>query len=153
MFFLHVSTLHSTCSVLLQLLRTIGSNMHYSFGNDKELPHIVFPAHDAMDHVIVTKPGQQPPKLGEPFLDATSQNPNNWNCEDTYSMSFRSARVDLPSWRMVNLGVLQDALLETYWGKSKLRLVIYENCGDEQRHVFEENNYLLALQVENTMSF
>eukprot|EP00953_Heterococcus_sp_UTEX-ZZ885_P022190 12295-Heterococcus_DN1.PRE.2 len=51
----------------LLLLREEGEDAPYSFGvpDNAELPHISFPLLTNVDSLIVTKPGEQPPELGQ----------------------------------------------------------------------------------------
>jgi hypothetical protein len=139
-------------NLLLRLLsRHVGANLAYSFGTDHELPHISFPLITAMENVLITKPHENIPTLGQPFVESqelkqcrmsgTKDIENCWNLEDTYSMSYSAKSIDLSTWRItkpceINLGRL--------WGKSALRLIIYEKHQERT----EKNNYLLALQMQ-----
>lgn len=147
---------------LIKLLsQYIGPNMAYSFGGKSssgiyELSHIAFPLKTAMQHVIVTPAGATPPRMGEPFVKETgskslrevSTDTDDWDTECTYSMSFSSSCLDLPTWRVVDP---YDTSLSLFWGDSPLRLVIYEKGDTREGHVEtvqDANNYLLALQIK-----
>lgn len=148
------------CSILLNVVKSIGKNMHYSFGDKKsiELPHIVFPAWTSFDALVVTKPGDTPPPMGEEFPESkesvaarkASGSVGEWNMENTYSMSFHSMYVDIPTWRLVNIAVMRDTNLRTFWGESLLRIVVYEKGGskNEPRHIQDQNKYLVGVQMK-----
>jgi len=156
------------CNILLKLISTISSNMHYSYGdkNGTDTAHIVFPAWTSMDSLVITKPGENIPPMGEPFPESkacikerkdSNNHAGNWNTTDIFSMSFHSMYIDLPNWKLINLGVLRDTDLRTFWSESAMRLVIYEkgqhcsskgstNKGDESKHFKDQNSYVLSLQ-------
>jgi len=152
--------LQGLTNVLLKLLaKYIGPNVSHSYGGKDVsgrhvLPHIAFPLKTAMYNVIVTPVGATPPTMGELFNETTesravrkaSTDMNDWNVEDTYSMSFSGSCIDLPTWRVLDPFEMS---LSTFWGKSPLRLVIYEQgeAGNVQT-VQDANNYLLALQMK-----
>ena len=139
-------------------MRTFDSDIHYSFGDNKdvETPHIVFPAWKFFEHLIVTKPGDTPPPMTEPFEESkssrerrkASKGTGEWNADDTYSMAFYSMYLDLPQWRVVNLPVTKDLDLRTFWGNSFLSVVMYERgVSREEKHVKKDNKYLFGLNV------
>ena len=143
--------------MLLRLLyQYIGPGMSYSFGGSEHdnsvLPHIAFPVKQAMQHVVVTPAGSDPPRLGQPFIEsdesrrqrkADADRTNDfWDLDSTYSMSFASSCVDLPTWRIL---YPRSIALSTFWGNSPLRLVVYERDGGDK---IGNNKYLFSLQVE-----
>lgn len=132
--------------------------MHFSFGDSKgvETPHIVFPAWKFFDNIVITKPGDTPPPISEPFVEQTesrearksSKSVGVWNTEDTYSMSFYSMYLDIPNWRIVKLPVTNDLDLRTFWGNSFLSIVLYEKGSSrEEKHIKEYNKYMFKMQV------
>jgi hypothetical protein len=147
-------------SVLLRLVETFNSNVHYSFGDTKGLEkgHIVVPAYTFFEQVIATPPGQIPPPIGELFVEsvesiAARKRDSNllgkWNAVDTYSLSFYSMYIDLPTWQLVGLPVSGNISLKTFWGNALLRICMYERQADdrEKKHLHEFNKYILAVQV------
>lgn len=162
------------CRMLLNFMQQFSKNLHYSFGegdfinsnnNDQlEYPHISFPLKD-LDRLVVTKQGETPPKLGsviEESEESIAQRKlmkadqyNEWNTTDVYTLSFNTHYVDLPTWRIVNVPIMKDMNLRTFWGNSLVRLVGYEvidnvtneksngNGKHEQRYL----NYLFCAQV------
>lgn len=154
-------------ALLKGLVKFIGPNIEYSFGGkdssgQNELAHISFPLQTAMYDIVRTSPGETPPPMGQPFVEAeesralrkASADTHDWSLEDTYSMSFGGSSIDLPTWSVL---YPCEASLSWFWGNSPLRLVIYEKGEQQQQQLEEENiqvshnanNYLFALQVRN----
>ena len=87
--------------------------MHYSFGDGEnaQLPHIVFPLWDTADQLIVTRPGDSPPKLGMRLEEDSAHQKarfakgsrHAWSLENTYSFSFCTTYLDLPNWKLVGV--------------------------------------------------
>ena len=148
------------CSILLNLVRSFNSNMHFSFGDKRkeEESHIVIPAWSFFELLVVTKSGDTPPPMGEPFPESqeskeerkSSNSVGNWNTEDTYSMSYYSMYIDLPTWKVVKVPVAPDIDLRTFWNKSYLKIVLYENeTGlNDKRHLRKDNSYFFALKIQ-----
>ena len=154
--------------MLLGLLaQCIGDDIRYSFGERaldgrRQLAHISFPLKTAMDSFLATPPGETPPALRSAEFVETSESRsmrknsadiNDWNTDGTtYSLAFRGSCIDLITWRVIDPF---DVSLVRFWGKSPLRLVIYEKGEGPQSSttsihdqvVQDTNNYLLALQV------
>lgn len=165
---------YSIAGVGLNWAKASNKDLSYSFGgaDGLEKPHMVVPAHTFFDRVVVTKPGEVLPSLmdvlseseesiqrrrsksqtfSDPY-DPHSESPGwMWNTTDTYSFSFYTSNVDLPTWTLLNMPGFDDIHLKTLLGSSKLRLVIYENAASptqsNQRHLQQSNRYLFALQV------
>jgi hypothetical protein len=141
--------------LFLRLLSSaMGSNMTYSFGRGAEVPHISFPLHTGMDCVVTSKPGEEIPPMGKPFLESeesklqrqrvdTSSSSDDeeefWNTNDTYSISYTAKSIDLPAWKVLLPFEIQ---LGRFWGESALHLVIYEND-----MLQNQKNYLFDLQL------
>ena len=112
------------CSILLKLLQKFNPNIHYSFGTNEERAHIVFPASTFFERLVVTRPGEELPTMGEDFDEPEAASARrkayktkiDWNTEDTYSMSFHSMYMDFPSWSIVKLPIGRDLSLRTFWG-------------------------------------
>ena len=148
------------CSILLNLVRSFNSNMHFSFGDkrNEEESHIVIPAWTFFELLVVTKSGDTPPPMGEDFPESqkskeerkTSNSVGNWNTEDTYSMSYYSMYIDLPTWKVVKVPVAPDIDLRTFWNKSFLKIVLYENQAhlNDKRHLTKDNSYFFALKIQ-----
>ena len=72
-YYVHVHATHSISNLLLRLLSKIAIDMHYSFGDKKnvEYAHIVFPLWSFVDKLVITKNGECPPPLGEVFEESS----------------------------------------------------------------------------------
>jgi hypothetical protein len=168
------------CRMLLNFMQQFSKNLHYSFGegdfinsnkNDQlEYPHISFPLKD-LDRLVVTKQGETPPKLGS-VIEETEESIakrklmkadqyNEWNTTDVYTLSFNTHYVDLPSWRIVNVPIMKDMNLRTFWGDSLVRLVGYEFIDNTKveksngggKHEQRCLNYLFCAQVSYTLLY
>lgn len=145
-------------TVLLRLVESFNSNVHYSFGDKKgnEKAHIVVPAYTFFEQIVITSPGETPPPITELFDEpkesraarkASKGAGHQWNTTDTYSFSFYSMYIDLVHWHIVGIPVSGDISLKTFWGDSLLRIGMYEKGGDQAQHIQEKNTYAFALQV------
>ena len=147
------------CSILLNLVRSFNSSMHYCFGDKKgtEQAHIVIPAWNFFENFVVTKAGETPPTMGEPFPESkenkdarkAGKTVADWNTEDTYSMSYYSMYIDFPTWKIVKVPVAPELDLRTFWNKSFLKIVLYENetPAKDGRHLTKDNSYFFALKM------
>ena len=156
----HTLFIHRLSSILLKLVSSFNSNVHYSFGDrdGNERSHIVVPAYTFFENFVVTKPGEPVPVLGEPFQeskqDAAARKATGgvgeWNTEDTYSMAYYSMYIDLPQWSIVKVPVAPNIDLRTFWGKSLLSIILYENttAPSDGRHLTKDNSYFFCLQMK-----
>lgn len=164
------------CRMLLNFMQQFSKNLHFSFGegdftdsinnSQLEYPHISFPLKD-LDRLVITKQGDTPPKLGS-FIEETEESIakrklmkadeyNEWNTTDIYTLSFNTHYVDLPSWRIVNVPIMKDMNLRTFWGDSLVRLVGYEfldsktaqKTNGNKRHEQGCLKYLFCAQVSS----
>lgn len=123
------------CKVLLKFAQSLNKRLYYSFGDESGdvLPHIAFPLMSNVDSLVITSPGQTPPKLGERFEEEPSAKrdrkvagfgnfrPGGY----TYSFSFHSMYIDLARWSTSNIPVMRDMDLHTFCGQSDLRMCAY----------------------------
>lgn len=145
------------CGVLLKLVESFNSNVHYSFGEKggAEKPHIVVPAYTFFERIVATPPDETPPPIDEFFQESresmarrkASKSGGKWNAQDTYSLSFYSMYIDLPTWKLVSLPVSGDISLKTFWGNSLLNICMYEKTGSSSSHLRDSNRYAFSLQV------
>lgn len=145
--------------MLLKLLKSFYPTIHYSFGDEDgdELAHIVVPAYRFFERLVVTKPGETPPTMGENFNEPPesvkarkkSNSVGEWETENTYSMSFYSMYLDLPTWSVVNIPMSNDMPLSTFWGKSSLTICFYDRVAPEsvKKHLPKYNNYGFVIRV------
>jgi Protein of unknown function, DUF547/Protein of unknown function (DUF1769) len=145
------------CNLLLKFLASFAKDLHYSFGNDRENGHIVAPAWNMFQSIIVTPPGEAPPQLGgdldEPpesmIARANSNQYGMWNITDTFTLSYHSMYVDLPTWQVVKLPFAPSLDLKTFWGKSMLSICIYDVPQQAKGyHLKQHNDYFLSIQLK-----
>ena len=77
-----------------------------------EKPRLTFPVESSLDRLVVTKPGEVPPKLGEsihedPHAMEERMNGITYNLSDTYTFSIWSAYIDFLKWKVVNLPAIR----------------------------------------------
>jgi len=147
------------CGLLLKFVKSVAPDTHYSFGDssNKEKPHIVVPAWSFFERIVVTKSGEEPPEMGEEFVESeesmaarrNKKSQAKWNTEDTYSMSFYTMYLDFSKWQVVQVPVTSDIDLKTFWGNSFLRIVLFENTTPPKdgRHLLKDNTYYFAVEV------
>jgi hypothetical protein len=155
--------------ILLTLLQGFYQNLHHSFGDNEELAHIVAPADQFFQRIVVTKPGEIPPAMDtgefeekssmqqplnqqQPFKNATNTTATAigpWNTSDTYSFSFYSMYIDLPTWQLVGLPASGDLSLKTFWRNAALRICMYEKTSkDCKKHIQKFINYAFVVQAK-----
>jgi hypothetical protein len=146
----------SLAQLLLKLCESFVGTIHYSFGDGQESPHIVAPAIKMFERIVITPPGQTPPPMHEPFEESAdsiaqrkrTKDVKSWiNTTDTFSLSWYSMNVDLPTWRLVGLPMAKNIDLKTFWNDSLLRICMYEEVGNETKHL--NNNYAWAIEAQH----
>ncbi len=117
-------------------------SMHYSlFGNEKaseedikngknERPHLVIAVESAFDRMVVTKEGEELPKLGgDLYEDPESikrrkKGSMTFNTSDTYTMALWTAYVDFLDWKVVNLPAIRPFYVTSIIGDQPIFLVL-----------------------------
>lgn len=134
-----------TRSIAKAALSYVGSrvtNMHYSFGdsdpNDPafQLPHCVSPMFVTFDKIIVTPPGETPPKIRDPYDEDPEYRKMrlNWHrikdaniqLDNIYSFSSNTQNIDLVTWTLTNFPMIRALDIRTLAGESSLFLAAYE---------------------------
>jgi len=65
-------------------------------------------------------------------------------------MSFHSMELDFPSWSLVNIPVMHDMDLRTFWDDAPLCIVLYDRVasnGSEKVHPWTSKDYLAVIQL------
>jgi Protein of unknown function, DUF547/Protein of unknown function (DUF1769) len=151
------------CGLLLKAIKKKHQNMHSSYGDFVEKPHIVVPAWTFFDRIVRTKPSDKPPSIEEPFFEPSgsvsarqkSGSIGAWNTIDTYSFGSFCPFLDFPLWQLVNVPFCRDTSLHNFWGDSMVRLVLYEQRDNANSmeavglHKPAANSYLFSLQLEH----
>ena len=88
-----------------------------------------------MDRIVITKPGQTPPVLGQELhesLDSVKRRRKmgsgsvDWNTEDTYTLCLWSAYADWIKWRSINVPGVSPFSLSRVTGAQPIYLTVYE---------------------------
>jgi len=137
-------------SFLLAMIGRINSGFHYSWGitkdtteedietGDYEKIHLAFPVEASMDRIIVSKPGEPLPQLGQELPETAESVKNRrkngagtveWNTENTYTMCLWSAYMDWIQWRVMNVPGLRAFPLSVVTGSQPIYLCVYEIKG------------------------
>jgi len=131
---------------LLGMIRRINSGFHYSFGtkdlNEDQLQsgnyektHLSFPVEASMDRVVITKPGEEPPTLGEELHESFESvrrrrrmgfGSVEWNTEDTFTMCLWNAYMDWIKWKTMNVPGCRPFPLSNVTGAQPVYLCVYE---------------------------
>ena len=154
--------------------------IHYSFGQpttsrgvtQPELPHIVSPLMISADRMVVTPQGQLPPSLGAPGMcdlatlekdperkarraDAGQRNNyGQFDTSSTYTFSFNTSNVDLPTWQLRGLPLWGDLDLRSFWDNGALRIVAYrhrqasESLKASAPHNPSPEDYAFVIQIQ-----
>ena len=134
--------------VLLAMIRRINSGFHYSWGVEKdsippedfeagryENTHLSFPVEASMDRIVISKPGEDPPKLGYMLHETNASVKRrrrmgagsvDWNLDDTYTMCLWSAYCDWIQWRCMNVPGVRSFFLSSATGQQPIYLSVYE---------------------------
>ncbi len=157
----------SFVKVILSFVKTMVSNLHYSFGESKttegyETTHIVGPLFSSMDKIRVTPPGEVPPPMGVPFPDdlefrkirfhPTLRDSIEINTDDTYSLSINTDNIDLVEWEVMGIPLLKPLSCNIFTSGGPFGLVAYEiprrpDGGRPEKHSYDKIKYLLNMQV------
>lgn len=121
-------------------------------------PSILEPLKEGPESIQFRSKCQQKPwtDIDEPV--ATHYNNTNveekdeweWNINDTYSMSWCSSNIDLPTWSLLAVPGHGALGLRALLGNSVLRFVMYENVTPEDKgtsHLASYLRYAYAIQV------
>jgi hypothetical protein len=135
--------------MLLGIIRRVNPGFHYSWGPDHdrnvseedlksgnyEACHLSFPVEASMDRIVITKPGETPPTLGEELFESAESVKRrrkqgagsvDWNLEDTYTMCLWSAYCDWIKWKSSNVPGVSPFSLCRVTGKQPIYLTVYE---------------------------
>jgi len=152
---------------VLSFLKTLVTNLHYSFGESKakdgyETAHVVAPLFSTMDKVMFTPNAETPPAMGKPFpddlefrkirLDPARVDSIQISTEGTYSFSLNSNNIDLPGWEVMGVPMLKPMSINLFSGGGPFSLVAYEVPRDprgkrSEKHSYESIKYILNMQI------
>jgi hypothetical protein len=97
-----------------------------------ESPHMAFPVESTLDRLVITKPGEQPPRLGdevhedpELIVERKKGSGIDYNTHDTYTWCIWSAYIDFLSWKCVNLPAIRPFSIANVNGAQPVSLRFY----------------------------
>lgn len=167
-------------NVLLAMVRRINPGFHYSWGpdptsnnakvkaamakNEYEKTHLSFPVEASMDRIIITKPGEDPPRLGYELEESTESVKRrrktgsgsvDWNTTDTYTMCLWSAYVDWIKWRSINVPGVTPFSLCRVTGTQPIYLSVYEitSCTATEYKKKRPPHHVRSLMVYTRLEF
>jgi len=138
-------------NLLLAMVRRINPGFHYSWGpsdghgknidpvafqeGNYEKTHLSFPVEASMDRIVVTKPGETPPVLGQELFETNESVKRrrrqgagsvDWNTTDTFTMCLWSAYADWIKWKSINVPGVSPFSLSRVTGAQPIYLSVYE---------------------------
>ena len=150
----------------MAFIKSTNSSFHYSMAGSKEdpdgrweKPHMSFPVEMSMDRVVVTKPGETVPPLGniihedpESIKHRKKGGLVDWNLEDTYTMALWTAYVDFLDWRVINLPGIRPFELNKVIGPQPIYLTLYLIPKDRaaEKHYRRDITQVVELELCNT---
>lgn len=163
--------------VLLAMVRRINPGFHYSWGpgegpkidkasidrGDYEKTHLSFPVEASMDRIVISKPGETVPTLGEELFESAESVKRrrrlgagsvDWNTEDTFTMCLWSAYCDWIQWKSSNVPGVSPFLLSRVTGAQPIYLCVYEISSCEaseykkKRPPHNQNDLLVYSRLE-----
>ena len=145
--------------------KKMNNSFHYSLSGGATNPedekyekvHIGFPVEMGFDRLVVTKPGEPVPKLGQ----AIYEDPElvklrkkglykiDWNTEDTYTFAVWSAYVDFLDWSSLNLPGLRPFSLAGITGPQHITLTLFCISPDLEKHYRADMDILTEIELSN----
>jgi hypothetical protein len=153
-------------SAAMKFVRSSNPSFHYSVQGsfdeigghkgDYERPHMAFPVQDGMNRVVVTPPGQTPPRLGtvveeddESLMRRKKGMSIEWDLDATYTFSLWSAYVDFLEWRVLNLPGIRPFGLNGVIGTQPIYLTLYEIDASKEKHNRSDMTMIVEFEMSN----
>jgi hypothetical protein len=123
---------------------------------------MVFPLFQIMDRVVITKPGEIPPLLGQELPESDEDQAKRrsgevciqFQPENIYSFSFHSSFVDFPTWTLCGFPGYNAIDIKTLLGIQVPKIVVYEFLPDSSTlsrkphlHYVSRKNYLTSMEL------
>ena len=167
------------------MVRRINPGFHYSWGpsdgahhthhgkkldpvafaeGNYEKTHLSFPVEASMDRIVITKPGQTPPKLGSELFETDASVKRrrkmgagsvDWNTTDTFTMCLWSAYADWIKWKSINVPGVSPFSLSRVTGAQPIYLSVYEitSCKSEEYKRLRPPHLQKDLKVYTRLEF
>ena len=155
-------------SAAMAFVKATNPFFHYNITGSKtkpsdgtyETPHCSFTVEGSLDRLVVTKPGQIPPKLGgdipeepESIKARKSGKMVDWNTEDTYTMSIWSSYADFLMWRIQKIPGVKPFGLASVIGAQPINLTLYlidKDVDKNGTHYRKDISEILRIELSNT---
>ncbi|KAL3915505.1 MAG: hypothetical protein SGILL_005621 [Bacillariaceae sp.] len=152
-------------SAAMSFMKKTNPTFHYSITGSNETPdgkwespHMSFTVEGSLDRLVVTKPGEEPPKLG----GAIHEDPESikkrkkgelidWNTEDTYTMALWTSYADFLQWKAMNLPGLRPFALTNMLGTQPINLTMYliDDKRDTDKHYRRDITEIIKFELSN----
>lgn len=163
-------------NLLLAMVRRINPGFHYSWGVDEkninpadldsgnyEVTHLSFPLEASMDRLVITKPGEIPPKLGSELFETNESVKRRrktgfgcvpWNLEDTFTLCLWSQYCDWIKWKSMNVPGVSPFLMSRVTGQQPIYLCVYEvACSPAEYRKNRPGHLRKNLNISSRMEF
>lgn len=137
----------------MQVMKAMGhKDIHMSYGGDGEIPHMGAPAFHSFDRVVITKAGDEPPRLGEhlPRMPSDDQRRKNFfkrdiivDTQSTYTFSVKNRRFNPFIWRVITVPIIRSFTVSRF--TEALRLAVYEVLEEKNKPVPDTRGSVIAL--------
>ena len=113
---------------------------------NREITHLVAPLWSTMGAIVITSINEEPPSLGQTLPESLQQKQYrrhhslDINLSDTYSFSMNSYNMDIISWNLIKVPLLQVIPLQTFTSNQPINLVAYEVPIKEGGDAADHNN-------------
>ena len=126
-------------------------------GSDDEKPHMAFRVEAGMPRIVVTKPGDTPPVLGQDLVEDPEHLKRrlktgtvDWNTEDIYTMSMYSSYFDFLEWKTLNFPGIKPFGLASLVGPQSIHFTMYVLPFGHDRHSRNVMQICADLEISNS---
>jgi len=149
------------CRIVLNTMNLMrGNTVHYSFGGDGQLPHIILPLYTSVDSFVETDSSVRPPAMGVKMFEEDEKSfkerrkskakDKKYELGKTYSFTLHNGNLDLYSWKVVGIPGVKAMDLESFWRDMPLRICAYETDGPfSAKHTKTSKKYLFCFELKN----
>jgi len=149
------------CRLILNTMNLMrGNTVHYSFGDDGQLPHIVMPLHTSADSYVETDSSERPPAMGVKMFEEDEKafrarrkskaRSKKYELGKIYSFTLHNGNLDLYSWKAAGIPGASAMDLVSFWGDMPLRICAYETDGAfSAKHTKAKKKYLYCFELKN----
>jgi Protein of unknown function, DUF547/Protein of unknown function (DUF1769) len=138
--------------------RMSNNSIAYSItGSEEENPHMAFSVEIGMPCIIVTKPGETLPTLGEDLVEDPERLKRrlktglvDWNTEDTYTMAMYTSYFDFLSWQSMNFPGIKPFDLSSVLGPQPIHLTLYVLPFGQDKHTRKSKEICANLEISNS---